>query len=273
MKWCPTWDDYKGVLDSISAVALSIGGEMSVPRRIVLACFDESGKFKDSDVVAFGGCVFVPQTLQRFSHEWKARLEVDGLPFTSMKDAVHCKGPYEKFWKVAEDKRDAILIDLATMLVDASAIRIVSSMLTSTFNAFNQQFREKMGNDPVYAGFESSLMGILHSSPTIEVHVVYDLSEEYSEKAIKLFHKLRRNKADFKERCNGISFADDELHAGLQAADMIAFCARAQTERHKKQPRPIVDRLIGILKTEDSVEMTTLYKIAGEGLGDAELKP
>jgi len=104
------------------------------------------------------------------------------------------------------------------------------------------------------------------------LHIVCDLSEEYSEKCIKLFHKLRARNSLIKARCFGISFADDARHGGLQAADLIAYCSRADHLRATWEPEPIVEELITILATHKSPARWFVWKARAGGIGHGELE-
>ncbi len=101
-----------------------------------------------------------------------------------------------------------------------------------------------------------------------------DLAEEYSEKCVAAFHKMRKLRADIKARCVGIAFSDDERHAGLQAADMIAYCARAEAleQTDAKTMEPIVREIIDMFNAQDQSEHAVIYRLEGKGLGDGEFQ-
>ncbi len=234
-------------------------------------CFDESGKLADSEIVAFGGCIGTYDQFHALGVKWEKRLGDDGLPYTSMKDAMHARGPYIG-WKNFTGKRDAILRDFARMIVESRMLMMSSPMTSSEFKTLPALQRQKLGNDIYYCGFEAVVMGTLHHAPNLVLHVICDLSEEYSEKCIKLFNKLRQKNESVKARCFGISFADDERHSGLQAADMIAYCSRADSLRFLRPPEPIVEEIIAIL-SEGGTELDSyLFRADSDGLGHGELE-
>jgi hypothetical protein len=238
--------------------------------NVVLAAFDESGKLNDSEVVAFGGCVGLPNTMGEFTKRWEALIKAERLPYTSMKEAIHFQGPFA-VWKDMPERRDVLLRKLCGLVLETPMLRIVSPITTATFKALSPGFRKKLGNDPQYAGFEACVLGTLHQHASIGVHIACDLSEEYSEKCVRLFHRLRRLNPDAKDRCVGIGFADDEVNAPLQAADMIAYCARAHAVRDTIMPVPIVVELIELLNSQGVEERAVLYHVNGKGLGDGKL--
>ena len=240
--------------------------------KLLVGCFDESGKWKDSEgVFVFAGGIFPQPELQALTAKWYERITQDDLSHTSMKEAMHFHGPYAK-WKSSPEKRDSVIRDLTTLIMDATMLRVSSPLDRSTSDAFKalpQQVRKSLGNEPYYAAFESCILGALHSRTDTLLHIVCDLSVEYSEKCVTTFHKIRSARPDVKERCVGLAFADDERHVGLQIADLIAYCARADALRGTKQPAPLVQEIIHRFATQDATEHSVIYHSQGKGIGDA----
>lgn len=259
---------------------LSLMSKLTATPNIVNACFDESGKWTDAEgVFAFAGIVAFLPALHELNTLWVARLNTDELPYTSMKDAVHYQGPWLKF-KNAPDKRDSILCDLASIVRAAKNIlRVGSPMDTATTQAFNalpKQEQKALGGNPYYGGFEACILGALQPRADTVLHIVCDMSEEYAKKCISALHKIMRIKPEVKERCLGIAFADDKRHTGLQVADMLAYCSRAEVLKRLGKPvaDPVVDGIIEILRPDDVEERRVIYRISGElgGIGEAILK-
>jgi hypothetical protein len=196
------------------------------------AFFDESGKLQDpkNEIVVFGGLAGPSNSAVVFEQKWEACIHHNHLSCTSMKDAIHFQGPYEA-WKDNPTKRDDVLRQLAQLLADSDLFMVSSPMTSAEFKSLPQETRKKLWNDPQYCGFEACLMGVLAQRNDSVMHVACDLSEEYSEKCITLFNKLRKRNQIIKARCFAITFADDKRSSGLQAADMIAYCSRADHQR------------------------------------------
>jgi hypothetical protein len=237
---------------------------------------DESGKFQDSEVVSMGGLLLAPATNRDLSQSWTNRIESDGLPYTSMKDAINFTGPFYA-WRAdsgKEQRRDVLLNELASMICAAPALQISACMRSAQFRQLSQEQRKLFRNDLHYAVFESCVIGaVVHLSewpPT--VMVACDLSEQYSEECVKLFHLLRKTKDAVKRRCSGITFADDEKVPALQMADMLSYCMRVSEMGTAAQPHPVVSRLIEKFAPEDRKQGMILYRTNGTGLGDAELR-
>jgi len=248
----------------------------AMPIARAVAYFDESGKLADSQIVCFGGVVIPEGQIGGFTVAWERLLKSNGLPYTSMKDAMHFEGPYRD-WKRYPEKRDALLSDLADLLYSSPIMRVSSPILTESFRELPHAFRAKLGNDPVYAGFESCVEGALQL-PTegdvqLNIHIFYDLAEEYSEKCVKLFHKLRKNKLHVKTHCVGISFVDDKVYAPVQAADMVAYCSRAYARRDAISLPPIIENISERLASQCRTEKTVLYRIEDGGISHGNIEP
>jgi hypothetical protein len=241
------------------------------PVRLVQGCFDESGKLADSEFVAFGGCVAPENAFEAFLPKWRERLHADKLSYTSMKDAIHFRGPFED-WGRDIKRRDTLLFDLAQLLSDAPIMRVASPMTTAEFRALPETQRKRFGNDIVYCGFEACIQGMLNQGTNLALHIACDLSEEYAKKCLTLFNKLRARNEVIKSRCFAITFADDTQHLGLQAADMVAFCARAEKLAPTKPQESIIERIIDLFRSQRTEVGTFLYRADGPGLGYGELE-
>jgi hypothetical protein len=62
----------------------------------VTTFFDESGKFKDHDVVCFGGVASYAEDIARFAQEWGRLLAINGIKEFSAKDAFNPRRPLGK---------------------------------------------------------------------------------------------------------------------------------------------------------------------------------
>jgi hypothetical protein len=188
-----------------------------------------------------------------------------------MKDAIHFHGPFVN-WKRDVQRRDALLFDLAELLSKAPIMRVASPMTTADFKALPDTQRKKLGNNIAYCGFEACIQGMLNQGPNLALHIACDLSEEYAKQCLTLFNKIRVRNEDIKSRCFAITFADDKQHLGLQVADMVAYCARAETLAPTTAPELIIERIIELFRSQRTEVGTLLYRADGPGLGYGELE-
>jgi hypothetical protein len=233
------------------------------------ACFDESGKLQLSDIVSFGGCAGPREAMTEFCGLWERCIKQAGLSYTSMKDAMRFEGPYSG-WKDNILKRDQLLTDLAKLLLKSELVMISAPMATAEFKALPAQEQESLWNDVEYCGFEACTTGILEMAPNLALHVICDLSEQYAPTCVDLFNKLRTRNEHVKAQCFAITFADDKRHAGLQAADMIAYCSRADYLRSARTPDPIVQDLLDILSVRGNSTHWFVWKAGGKGIGHGQ---
>jgi len=194
-----------------------------------------------------------------------------------MKDAMNFREGYQKFRSLPE-KRDSILRSLAQVVAEArDTVRLASPHEMSSRAAFNlltRSQRNSMLNDPYYAAFESCVLGALDQLPLALIHISCDLAEEYSEKVLKAFHKMRMVAPSVKARCLGISFQDDTWSLQLQVADMIAYCERKKLLKQQGESvDPIIEELLEILRIDDVQEREVVYRFKGGvgGIGSGQL--
>lgn len=215
---------------------------------LTIASFDESGKFADSEVVAFGGCIGSQDDMNEFCILWAQIIEPLNVPYVSMKDAMYFGGPFST-WRDTPERRDDLLRSLGRLIADQShkVSRVAAVLTTAEFKAVPHDLRKSSGN-PQYHAFEACVK-FAHTvaPPPTALLVECDLSEEYAPQCLRLFNKMRRSDPYFKNRSTGILFSDDTRRAPLQVADMIAYCARADALRSKITPAPIVDELFHTL--------------------------
>lgn len=103
----------------------------------------------------------------------------------------------------------------------------------TAFEALTGDDRALLGRDPHHMAFLQVMVLILHRSrehfpgeQDIHVAVAFDNEDKYSADLLKIFVKLRRDYADFKNFFVSIAFGDDKYYPHLQAADMMAAIAR-----------------------------------------------
>ena len=237
---------------------------------LLVACLDESGKLPDkAHTVSFGGCVTTQDSWDAFRKPWMSALQEYGIQYFSMKDALRLEGPFIG-WDNRIAERDELFRRLTNLTKEV--FRIAAPMSSSAFKTLTDTQQRKLGNDLQYCGFEVALRGILNSFPNAFLHVVCDLSEQYSEKCIRLYNQLRKDDPNFKEKCVAITFADDTRHIPLQAADLVAYCARADKLRDSIELFPIMREMIEILGAHGVETHYYAYRADGSGLGSAELE-
>ena len=230
---------------------------------VAMAFFDESGKLQDSEAVVFAGCIAAEEHWVSYMQKWSERIKRANPPMNSlsMKDAMHFHNEFTG-WQNRIHERDDLLADLAEIAVD-HIICWVALPVTATLFKGLPEGRKKQLRNPQYMGFEAAvkaMLDIVKNPSTSLLHIYCDSSEEYAEKCLKLYPRMRYLDAETKQRCIAITFAEDQFFPPLQVADMIAYCIRANCLRHKVRPEPIVDRLLSIFERDQSKYKLPTYE-------------
>lgn len=214
---------------------------------MAMAAFDESGKLSNAEYVVFGGSVASIEAWGYIVQEWDKRLASHGIPYLSMKEAMKLKGPFEG-WEHRTQERDLLLIDLAKLLHSSVNFHVVSPVKSSSFKNSPESVRRGLAN-PQYIGFEGCMKAVVSGTTEDKIAIYCDSSEEYSPLCLKMYLKMRNLDEEFKNKCVSLTFAEDEHFPPLQAADMVAYCARTDYTRTIATPQIIIESLIEILKS------------------------
>ncbi len=232
--------------------------------------FDESGKLsKREDIVAFAGFIGLANENALLSGRWGERLKEDGLDYTSMKEALRWEGPFST-WSNMPERRERLLLDLGNIILTSRVMRTCSYVASEDFSALPES-EQKIFINPQYCCFEGCIVESLRGRDDFSLSVICDLSEEYAEQCVTLFNKIRARNPLVKNRGLGISFMDDKNSYALQAADMIAYCARAEQLKDRRNESPVVTKLIELFSSRDRVERKFGYKVGSLGLGDGDI--
>jgi len=137
-----------------------------------------------------------------------------------------------------------------------------------------QKEQERL-RDVVYCAFEGLIRAIAsdyQQNPDAKFQLVYDLSEEYSERCLKLFLRLR-SQAVYKQFFPVLTFADDQEFPPLQVADMLAYCRREEVlQGGAAHRRAIVKRMLEIFSSGGLLEFGAIGYRGGSALGNGVLR-
>lgn len=216
--------------------------------------FDESGKFKDhNDYVVFGGIVGRIDENSAFTRKWEELLGTD-VTHVSMKDAMRLETPF-RGW--SETRRDELLVECAKLIKSRSGMTFVSEISKIEFATLPENLRRKL-KDPIYGGFEVCMRSLVHEFPNHDLCLCCDESEEYASTCLKIYQTVKSRSLDLKPRLASLTFGDDTKFPGLQAADMVAYCANRVLRESFNAP-PIVRVIQGILRAEKGNKQHLIY--------------
>jgi Protein of unknown function (DUF3800) len=201
------------------------------------AAFDESGKYGDSEHVVFAGFIARQDKWQEFTHEWNVRLlkdlpRVEGrLPVLHM---VELNRKHKRA-KEREEKRrvESLVADLARLICKFALEGFANTITMAEFTLLDQDQRKRY-KDPFYYAFEAGVKSISKCEalgPHDNVMLICDDSEEYSSQCLESYRRIKRLEPEIMKRVPCITFGDDTQYAPLQAADLYAYCCRANRSR------------------------------------------
>lgn len=194
---------------------------------VLQAFFDESGKFHDKTAVSFAGCIGFRKDIEYLSDRWTRVLNDNCVAYISTSEAMCYRNEF-RGWTTREAERDELLLSLAKIGRQYLCGFIGWSMTSEKFRSL-PEFQRFGLTDPAYMGFEACVNVAVDQAQKNSRHVVdfyCDLSEQYSNKCVTLFNKIRVRRPDVKRVIRSITFADETQFPPLQLADMYAYCMR-----------------------------------------------
>lgn len=238
------------------------------------AYFDESGKLADKPFVVFAGCVAEISDWESFSNKWNDMLGTD-IRFVHMTEAMGCSGEFKQF-RGREHDRDDLLVALVEMGFSRYAFSFYLPIDSAIFSSLNEGLKGLL-KDPVYCGFEGMARNLIASANHIQAEsgrqyshafqLYCDSSEQYSLQILKLYHRLRSQNKDMRDRFQCLTFAEDQHFPPLQLADVIAYCRRRQVSNQLNQP--VLNKIIEVLDRgiPSAGDLELVYEAHSRGLG------
>lgn len=211
------------------------------PRRrlriVLMAYFDESGKWKSQDFICLSGFISEDSRLEALCNTWRKLLEKYQIPILHTTDLMTSppQPPYDAEAWTAERKRQAI-DDFATT-VGKHILRGVSvGVDTRAYRAMPKQARDSIG-DPAMFCFARVIRRIVDSLEEWQwdepIGSIFDDVEHGAMKCYSLYREIKRHDPRAKRLLPTITFADDQVMFPLQAADLIAYATMREQRRGK----------------------------------------
>jgi hypothetical protein len=153
-----------------------------------------------------------------------------------------------KRWQMVKDswgaewksRRDEMLEDFS-VLINQSRLMAVGAVLDADhFRSMPDSEFKRGVSDPVVLTFQTMIMEAIDKTRVVSIeYPVYVMVDDEEKFAIRCHEWLNEFKAvnDIaRRRVRALAFMDDELFPGIQAADMIAYEARALMVKRKATP-------------------------------------
>jgi hypothetical protein len=203
------------------------------------AYFDESGKFKDKDVISFCGFAGTTNGWASQNERWEKLLKLDGMKELKARKALRPQSPLSpKFKALGTAARIQALIPFIDVLRYPLEFGISGAIDAKAFRELPADDQALLDNDPHYLAFRKAMAIILHRTDAlypretdIRIGIVCDEESGYSVECLKIFTNLRSSDSQIRKRFVGIGFADDHYFPQLQGADFLAGIARLEASR------------------------------------------
>jgi hypothetical protein len=195
--------------------------------------FDESGKFKDKDVICFGGIASYAEDLARFSQEWGKLLAVNGIEEFSAKEAFnHRRRLGKRNSALGVRKRIAALRPFIQCIRNNLLVATGVTIDVPAFGQMPSHLFQIYGKNPALMAFLRSLVYVLDfTPPNDKISFICDDEEEMALPFYHLYRRVIKIWPGAKDKLAAISFVDSKSLWGLQAADLIAGLMRLEAER------------------------------------------
>jgi hypothetical protein len=196
--------------------------------------FDESGKFKDHDVVSFGGVVSPSMHFNGpFRAGWARCLDANGLETLTMKEALHAERPLsDKNPAIGVESRTASLIPFIDCIRKHLMVITGLAIDARAYAALPSHYHQAMGDNPCFTAFTRTLLGVLEVTDTEDkISLVCDDEEEAAWPMYQLFRRVKILYPEARDKLRAITFADDRWSFGLQAADLVVSLTRQEAAK------------------------------------------
>ena len=212
----------------------------SEPLMAIFQCyFDESGKFKDHQVISFCGLCATASKVQEFEEEWKRLLRSCEIASLSMKRALRRTrklSPCIDVQSAAE--RTQALKPFAACIRKYFEIGVAIAIDVEAYSQLSALAKKKIGgsDDPFYLAFSCAVMA--PSKRTLKedrISIICDDDQQTALNCYKAYRQVKRKQADLDTKLVALTFANDEAFVPLQAADMFASLVRLEARRRFKQ--------------------------------------
>ena len=242
----------------------------------VFGFFDESGKFKNNNVVSFAGVVASSSKAQEFGSAWEYCLRHFGLRCLSMKNALNHKRPIgTREPGRGSANRSAALMNFAGCIRDHIELVVGIAIDVKAFSGLPSEAKRLLGNDPHFLAFTRAIHEMVKFVPgDTRISVICDDEEFFADKCLRLYRRLKMTHGETGKRLVSICFADDRAYSAIQAADMISSLLRFEAQRQIDGTPYEYQALYNFLMTSDRARYSVgiFGKEQLEGVGRDAMK-
>lgn len=197
----------------------------------VSAFVDESGKFKDHNVIAIACVASYTEDLTNFTQEWNRHLVLNGLNELHANKVLNYNRPLsKKNPEVGLQRRIRDLLPFVSCIRKHLQVVMGCVVDVRIFKKLPPYFLKVFGKDPSLLAFMRVMMQVSQfAAGRDRVQMICDEDEGTVSDFYRLYRRFKQVWPGVRNRFVGISFVDDRYLFALQAADFIASIIRLET--------------------------------------------
>ena len=211
---------------------------------LTYAIIDESGKFKDKDVICLAGILAGWEYWGVAGDRWQQVLNKHTIQYLHVKELRRWDGIYSEKKEVwGNAGRETVLLDFAEVIRTGSSvgrnITLYLSLDAAAWKSLSSEEQRRIGR-PDLAVFDLFLAGMLFHGrdlfpPDFVVSLICDDEEEVALPIYRLMRASKLRNPDAK-RIRSLAFCDDKSYPQLQIADFIANTFYRELIRARNTP-------------------------------------
>jgi hypothetical protein len=179
--------------------------------------FDESGKFADHAVIAFGGLIGGHSQVRNFDLAWGALLREHGMAHFTMKKALRPDLPLgTNIPAIGIEDRTGALMRFLDCAKDHAELIVGCAIDVTAFKSLSSAARTHLGKNPQYAAFARVTMGLIsyiqaHEDDGHVLSIICDDEQAAAIPMYKLYGKIKNYYPSIRKMFSSFTLGDDEI--------------------------------------------------------------
>jgi hypothetical protein len=198
--------------------------------------FDESGKFKDHRVVSFCGVLASPDSRIAFNEAWDALLRKNQLSAFHTSNALRASRSLSPVIRSeSPTERCETLKPFVDCILNNLDLGVSITIDVAGFSKWTPGAKKMVGgnDNPAYVGFMQAVGAIKKYACRDDdrISVMCDDDEDTALNFYALYRRFKKIDSEMRRKLVSLSFSNDEMYPGLQAADLVAGLMRLEALR------------------------------------------
>lgn len=212
-------------------------------RMAIFGFFDDSGKWRQHNIVLLCGYLGSEKDWSEFERRWRDRL--------GNRKAIHAT---QLLQKRGEPETGALVSDCIDIIRDEIPCGIVVGLDAVHYRRLTDNQRNRIGAAPLICLSQVLRLAVekmqeWRTDQYGSLHLTFDDSDEDAENMLRTWLRLRKVRQELRNIVGSIGFANDEIACPLQAADLLANLALKYNAEHPEAS--IIDYVGTLMTTAD----------------------